>query len=135
MNIGILCSEFDISKMYRDTLSEFGDVYLFDDASGFVCIADTFDFIVIDHRVNGKPWLSIYTKIPEGKPVLVLATYSPQYYKAEFPDSLYLDLQPIMTMKGVYFAKKDDLETIKFYTEVESLKKTCKTLVKSLSYR
>jgi hypothetical protein len=134
MNIGILLTDASLGKVYRDLLSEFGDVYLFEDQNGFVTISDHFDFIILDHQICCKSWVDIYTKIPE-KPTLVLATYSIAYYKAEFPETLYKNLEPIPNLKGVYFSKKEDLGTIKFFTEIESLKRTCKNLVKSLSYK
>lgn len=135
MNIGVLISDCNLAKVYKDLLSEFGDTYCFHDPKGFVCVADYFDFIILDHKVKEKPWMDIYTLLPEGKPTLVVATYGIPYYKAEFPDSIYKNLEPILTIKGVYFSKKNDLGTIKFYAEIESLKMTCKNLVKSIVYK
>jgi hypothetical protein len=105
MKIAVIEDSKILHTIYEDMFF-MHTVDFFNTVDDFVLKGEKYPVVIIDHRVDNKSWEDVYKTIDESTFLIVTSTFPLDFYKKEFPNTLYKSLLNVNKHKNaVHFVK------------------------------
>ncbi len=129
MKIAVIEDTKAIHHIYEDMFF-LHTVDFFSSIDDFIQKGEVYPVVIIDHQVNGKGWEEVYKLIDDNTFLIVTSTFPLDFYKKEFPDTLYKSLTKVNSHKNAVHFVKDSGNRFLYYisrsVELEALRANCR---------
>jgi DNA-binding NtrC family response regulator len=129
MKIAVIEDTKALHDIYEDMFF-MHTVEFFNTVDDFILKAEVYPVVIIDHRVDNKSWEDVFKVIDESTFLIVTSTFAKDFYKKEFPDTLYKSIEKVNDHKNAVHYHKDErnrfLDYISRAVELEALRANCR---------
>jgi hypothetical protein len=129
MKIAVIENTKGLHNIYEDMFF-IHTVDFFESIESFIENGKTYPVVIVDHVVNGVGWERVYDIIDNETFLIVTSTFPKDFYKKEFPETLYKSLENVNSNSNAVYYHKDQknrfLDYISRSVELEALRANCR---------